>query len=284
MIVSKTPQTPAAVAAHYDDLDVFYREIWGEHVHHGYFVTGRETIPEATENLITHLAEVLDLRAGQKVVDIGCGYGATARVLADRHEVQVVGLTLSAVQLARAQAQTVRAGSRGSLTFLQQDWLTNTLPETSFDRAYAVESSEHMPDKAAFFRQAFRVLAPGGVFGVYVWLAADAPSAWEVDHLLEPICREGRLPGMGTEGEYRKMAEDAGFVPQVAEDLSAQVSRTWALCAQGLTRNVLTKPRYLRALLDHTQGNRIFALTLFRLLLAYRSKAMRYCLLTYTKP
>ncbi len=281
MIVAKTPQTAEAVAAHYDDLDPFYREIWGEHVHHGLFVTGRETIPEATEKLITHLAATLDLAPGQKLVDIGCGYGATAKYLAGHHDVQVTGVTLSAVQLARARAQTTRAGG---LLFEQQDWLANTLPSNSFDRAYAVESSEHMPDKAGFFRQAFRVLAPGGTLGVYAWLAADAPSAWEVEHLLEPICREGRLPGMGTEVEYRNWAEDAGFVPVLSEDLSAKVSRTWTLCARALTRNLLTKPRYLRFLLNHAQSNRIFALTLFRMVLAFRTQAMRYCLLTYRKP
>ena len=218
------------------------------------------------------------------MVDIGSGYGATAKLLADRHDVHVTGLTLSAVQLARARAQMLQPASRGTVTFEQQDWLTNKLPSGSFDRACAVESSEHMADKAEFFRQASRVLAPGGLFGVYVWLSADAPSTWEVDHLLEPICREGRLPGMGTEAEYRQMAEDAGFVARASEDLSAQVSHTWTLCAKGLAKNLVTQPRYRRFLLDHAQSNRIFALTLFRLVLAYRTKAMRYCLLTYEKP
>jgi tocopherol O-methyltransferase len=56
MITPKTIQTTAAVAAHYDELDGFYREIWGDHVHHGYWTTGRESAAEATEALITHLA------------------------------------------------------------------------------------------------------------------------------------------------------------------------------------------------------------------------------------
>ena len=43
MIVPRDPQSAAAVADHYDELDPFYREIWGEHVHHGYWATGRET-------------------------------------------------------------------------------------------------------------------------------------------------------------------------------------------------------------------------------------------------
>ncbi len=85
MIRPKQPQTTPAVAAHYDELDSFYREIWGQHVHHGYWATGRETPAEATVSLIELLAERLSLRPGLRVCDIGCGYGATARYLAATH-------------------------------------------------------------------------------------------------------------------------------------------------------------------------------------------------------
>ena len=50
MIFPTVPQTTEAVAAHYDELDAFYREVWGEHVHHGYWASGRET-PEAAADL-----------------------------------------------------------------------------------------------------------------------------------------------------------------------------------------------------------------------------------------
>ena len=56
MIVPRETQTSAAVAEHYDELDPFYREIWGEHVHHGLWTTGRETPDQAVEALIAHLA------------------------------------------------------------------------------------------------------------------------------------------------------------------------------------------------------------------------------------
>ncbi len=68
------------------------------------------------------------------------------------------------------------------------------------------------------------------------------------------------------------------------DDISAQVSRTWRLCATRLLRRLATRPRTLGYLLNPANPNRIFALTLFRLLLAYRTGAMRYCLLTFAKP
>jgi tocopherol O-methyltransferase len=99
------------VAAHYDTLDPFYREIWGEHVHHGYWRTGHETPTEAAAALVDLVADRLDLAPGQVVCDIGCGYGATAQALAETHDVAVTGLTLSAVQYARAMRRVAAQGA-----------------------------------------------------------------------------------------------------------------------------------------------------------------------------
>nr|WP_294505331.1 class I SAM-dependent methyltransferase [uncultured Rhodopila sp.] len=280
MIVPKQAQSTAAVAAHYDELDSFYREIWGEHVHHGYWATGRETPGEAAEALVGHLARQLRLEAGQSVCDIGCGYGATAQLLAEQHGVSVTAVTVSPAQARIAGARVV---SRGSLSVRLMDWLGNGFAAESFDRVYSVESSEHMPDKQLFFDEAFRTLKPGGLLGICAWLACDRPRAWEVRHLLEPICREGRLPGMGDEADYRRFADTAGFRVIGVEDLSDQVRRTWSICVRRVLSKLFTDPRYLRFLLDGTATDRIFALTMLRIMIAYRTRSMRYCLLVFQR-
>jgi tocopherol O-methyltransferase len=278
MIHPRTPQTTAAVAAHYNDLDAFYREVWGDHVHHGYWATGRETPGEAADALVDVLADRLDLRPGLTVVDIGCGYGETARRLAAMRGVEVTGLTVSAAQAAYAATKPA-TGVQISV----RDWLANGLPDDCFDRAYAIESSEHMPDKQCFFDEAFRTLRPGGVFGIYAWLAKTQPRAWEVRHLLEPICREGRLPSMGDEADYRAMAEAAGFRVELVWDISDQVRRTWWICLRRVIGKVATEARYRRFLMQRSAENRVFAVTLVRLLAAYRTRSMRYCLLVLRK-
>jgi tocopherol O-methyltransferase len=279
MILPRVAQTTAAVAAHYDDLDAFYREIWGDHVHHGYWVSGRETPPEAAEALVDLLAEHLNLRPGLALVDIGCGYGATARRLAAMRGVTVTGLTVSA-----AQATYAATKAAAGVTIQVRDWLANSFPDASFDRAYAIESSEHMPDKQRFFDEAFRTLQPGGLFAIYAWLAKTDARPWEVRHLLEPICREGRLPSMGDEDDYRQMAEAAGFTVQGVSDISDQVRRTWWICLRRVAAKIFTDGRYRRFLLERAAENRIFALTLVRLLVAYHTRSMRYCLLVLRKP
>jgi tocopherol O-methyltransferase len=280
VIFPKQPQTTGAVAAHYDELDSFYREIWGEHVHHGYWATGLETPAEAALSLIDLLASRLRLAPGQRVCDIGCGYGATARYLAERHALDTIGVTISAAQVRRARS---RAMATGSVSIQLQDWIGNSFAPESFDRAYAVESSEHMADKQGFFNEAFRTLKPNGLFVVCAWLSRGEPRPWEVRYLLEPICREGRLPSMGDEADYRRFGEQAGFRVVQVEDLSDQVSRTWWICMRRALGKLVTEPRYLRFLLDRTAANRMFAVSLFRIMIAYRARSMRYCLFVFRR-
>ena len=279
MIHPRLPPTTADVAAHYDALDPFYREVWGEHVHHGYWATGRESPAEAADALADLVADRLRLAPGLRLCDIGCGYGATARRLAERHRVAVTGVTVSAVQAARAAAAATGAGVSIEL----RDWLANGFPAASFDRAYAIESTEHMPDKGRFFAEAARTLKPGGLLAVCAWLARPEPRPWEVRHLLEPICREGRLPGLGEAEEYRRLAGQAGLAPVAEEDLSAKVRRTWSVCARRLLGKLATRPGYARYLLDRNASDRVFALTLVRLLVAYRTGSLRYGLFLFAK-
>jgi tocopherol O-methyltransferase len=274
MIIPRQAQSAAAVAAHYDELDPFYREIWGEHVHHGLWSPGLSP-QEAADALVDLVAARLDLRPGLALCDIGCGYGATASRLVRQHGVTVSGVTLSAVQASRAD---------GAANIRVCDWLANDFADASFDRAYAIESSEHMADKQRFFTEAFRTLRPGGRLVICAWLARPAPSPWEVTHLLEPICREGRLPGLASETEYHAFAQNAGFTCTGAEQLGRRVRHTWFVCAHRLVGRLLTDRRYRRFLFDGRNTNRVFALTILRLLVALYTGAMQYAVLVYTRP
>lgn len=267
MIVPRSEPDAVAVADHYDELDPFYRSLWGEHVHHGLWTKGRESPADAVEALSDLVAELIDPTPGAQIVDIGCGYGGTARRIARTRRTEVTGLTVSAVQASHALPQQ-------GVTLLVRDWLNNGLAAGSFDHGYAIESSEHMVDKPAFFAEAARALKPGGRLVVCAWLAESDASRWKVRHLLEPICHEGRLPSMGTREDYEGWALEAGFMPVFYRDVSRQVARTWTICARRFARAVLTDAAARREAL--AARNRLFALSLPRLILAYRTGAMRY--------
>ena len=280
MILSSRPILPAEVADHYEDLDRIYREVWGEHVHHGLWRTGRESATEAVEQLVELVAVETGMKAGCSAVDIGCGYGATARQLATRHGAMITGLTITPAQFHYAVAVTLSDNPR----YLLQDWLTNELPDASFDAAYAIESTEHMEDKARAFAEAFRVLRPGGHLAICVWTAADRPRPWENRHLLEPICREGRLPGMGTEADYHDLLIGAGFQVEGVMDISRHVRGTWGICVRRAVAKILTDRQSRAYLFSALSRHRVFLITIGRIWLAYRTGAMRYLVWRARKP
>jgi tocopherol O-methyltransferase len=100
---------------------------------------------------------------------------------------------------------------------------------------------------------------------------------------LEPICREGRLAGMGTRDEYRRWAEVAGLTLVHYEDVSRQVRRTWSIVTRRVLVKLATTRRYRNYLTSRDKQHRQFALSLPRLILAYRTGAMRYGVFTFQK-
>lgn len=281
MIVPCHPVTSSAVAQHYDNLDYFYRQLWGDHLHHGLWHSGRETPEEAVRQLVTEVASQARIESGSRVCDVGCGYGATARQLADEFQAHVTGVTISAAQ--HTYAESVRPETTNP-RYLLRNWYDNGFPDGEFDAVISIESSEHMPDKPRFFHEVSRVLRPGGHFVVCAWLSRPKPKRWEVRHLLEPICREGRLPGMGTVSEYQDWMKAAGLEVIRTEEVSDRVRKTWIICAKRVTHALATDPEARRFVFASRGQDRIFAVTLFRILAAYYTGSMRYAILTARKP
>jgi tocopherol O-methyltransferase len=283
VISSPTTISPDEVARHYDELDYFYREVWGTHVHHGFWQSEADSAPveEATIRLLKEVTTELDLQAGAEVLDIGCGYGASARWVAEHHDVRVRGITISPRQVAASkQASTP---SQGEAEMLLGDWLDNDFPDNSFDAGYAIEALAHMPDKARFFFELHRTLKPGGCASIACWLTAPDLSRPE-KLLMQLICREGKLSGMGTMEEYKTLAHRAGLEVVEARDLSPQVERTWWIISKRVLGGLCSDPQYTKFLLQRAFRDRLFIFTLPRLLLAYRTGAMRYGLLRLKKP
>lgn len=279
MIYPRQDTNAAHVAQHYDDLDKWYREVWGEHVHHGLWETGAETAELAVLQLIHRVARETDIRPDMTVIDIGCGYGGTARMLAKGFGAKVIGFTLSKAQYDYALGLDPNSDA---IEYRLQNWFDNDLPDAFADVALSIESSEHMEDKSAFLAEVFRVLKPGGRLAVCSWLAGESPRPWEARYLLEPICTEGRLPSLGSEGDYRALLASAGFQLLAFYDLSKNVKKTWSIIIRRTAKRLASDPEARRFLFSG--ANRVFGKTIFRLWVAYRTGSLRYGLFVAVKP
>ncbi len=278
--------TSEDVGRHYDDLDVPYRTIWGEHVHHGYWERGGASPEEAARALVTLVADVAEIREGDRVVDVGCGYGAAARMLARTRGAVVTGYTVSKIQFIRASHEKWdEASSMAPLPrIVLGDWLANDLPAASQDVVLAIESVEHMADRERFFDEAARVLRPGGRLVVAAWLSKERPFFVTRRLLHEPIVRDGRLASLPTLRQHQDSFARVGLGDFTARDLTRNVRRTWGTCiARSLGRSVSDPPFFARYVLGSREG-RVFLPTMMRIALAYRIGTMRYAVLLGRKP
>ncbi|MGH7871013.1 MAG: SAM-dependent methyltransferase, partial [Candidatus Binatia bacterium] len=124
MVIPRIAVDRRAVAAHYDDLDELYRSLWGTSVHHGYWITGKESVEEAILQLTHLVARQAALKCGDRVCDLGCGYGAAALVWLRDYGARVTGVTISEKQYRYAAAAT---GGAVDLQFVLGDASENGL-------------------------------------------------------------------------------------------------------------------------------------------------------------
>ena len=218
---------------------------------------------------------------GSDVCDIGCGYGATAKILAERYGADVTGMTISNTQWRYAQEHN---DVPGKTTYLLRDWYQNQLPDNRFDVVETVESLEHMPDLPTFFRECYRVMKPGGRLVALAWMGCENPSELSKRFLIDAITREGQIAGVRPESEFRAATLAAGFTNYQFHDYAHQVKMTWPLCAWRTVKGFFTKPHYRSFLFSAKNPNRIFALTLFRIWIAYELGVMHYGVFSADKP
>src|SRR6202521_2447107 len=151
------------IIEHYDLVSPYYRSLWGEHLHHGYWIRGDESKEMAQLQLIEHLAQLTRVKPGSDILDIGCGLGASTLYLAKHYNASVTGITISPVQVEMA----IQAAAREQLDakFLLMDAEAMNF-QKQFDVLWSVESISHYQDPERFFISAAKLLKPDGSFAI----------------------------------------------------------------------------------------------------------------------
>ena len=193
---------------------------WGDSQHCGLFATPDEPVAEAVARVERFLAARAGIVAGMRVLDLGAGLGGPARHIARLTGARVTGVDLTPKRI-RLAARRGAGDATALLNFLAADAMALPFRNDAFDAVYSFEMVQHIPDKAALYREAARVLRPGGVCAGTDWYHADGLDAATLDRLIEPICRLTGLPGLTSVADLREALADAGFHTIEACDLSA---------------------------------------------------------------
>src|SRR4028118_2211728 len=209
----------------YDASSGLWEQIWGEHMHHGYYgATGKEKKDRRQAQIDLNEEFLAWAGVGQTIgvtpesrphiVDVGCGIGGSSLYLAQKFDAGVEGITLSPVQASRATERAQEAGLARNVQFQVADALDMPFADDTFDFVWSMESGEHMPDKEKFLAECYRVLKPGGTVLMAAWChrpitpATGELTTDEKQHLAE-IYRVYCLPYVISVPEYEAIARGA---------------------------------------------------------------------------
>lgn len=269
MIEISTVQSQV-IRHHYDFATLFYRLVWGPHIHHGYW-EGSESASTAQIQLTERLAQLAKVERGCRVYDVGCGIGGSSHWLARHRACHVTGITLSPLQKRWASCSAALQRIHPRPKFLCGDAEKVELPPESCDLVWSIECTEHFFEKPEFFVRASRWLRPQGRFALCAWLAGRSPLNSLQMAQAQDVCRGMFCPSLGSQRDYVSWMEGAGLIVREMGIWTRQVERTWEICLSRVRRLGIA---HLAKLLG---GNHALFLNHFESILsAYRSGAMEY--------
>lgn len=213
------------IVEHYDMVSPYYRALWGEHLHHGYWIRGDESKEKAQIQLIEHLAQLANVKPGADILDIGCGFGASGLYLAKHYNAVVTGITISAVQV--DMAIQAAAKEQVDAKFLLMDAEAMDF-QKQFDVLWSIESISHYQDRQGFFASAAKLLRPGGSFAVIDWFKKENLTPTETRKYIEPI-EKGMFVELQEMAQYEEFLMANGLQITRQEILNENCAKTWDL-------------------------------------------------------
>lgn len=217
----------------YDASSSLWEQIWGEHMHHGYYGAEgkiKKDRRQAQIDLIEELLQWSGVQQAENILDVGCGIGGSSLYLAKKFNAKVTGITLSPVQASRAAERATEALLNTQASFQVADAQNMPFADNSFDLVWSLESGEHMPDKTKFMQECYRVLKPGGKFIMVTWCHRstenEALTIDEKQHLAD-IYRVYCLPYVISLPEYAEIGRNLPLQNIATADWSKAVAPFW---------------------------------------------------------
>ncbi|KAI4597613.1 Delta(24)-sterol C-methyltransferase [Pestalotiopsis sp. 9143b] len=220
---ARTTDYASLTRQYYNLATDLYEYAWGESFHFCRFAYG-EVFSRAIARHEHYLAHSIGIQSGMKVLDVGCGVGGPAREMVKFTGCHVTGLNINEYQVQRATNYAAKEGLSHKLKFIQGDFMNIPFSDNTFDAVYAIEATVHAPSLQGVYSEIFRVLKPGGTFGVYEWLMTDQYNNDDLQHrrIRLDIEQGDGIAQMVKISDGLEAIKAAGFVLDRHEDLAAE--------------------------------------------------------------
>jgi len=212
----------ATLTRHYYNLATdLYEYGWGTSFHFCRFAYG-ESFRKAIARHEHYLALKMGIQDNARVLDVGCGVGGPGREMIKFTGANVLGLNNNDYQIERSLRYAKKEGIAEKWSAVKGDFMQMSFPENSFDAVYAIEATVHAPSLQGVYEQIFKVLKPGGVFGVYEWLMTDNYDNENPEHreIRLGIEQGNGISNMVRVSEGLAAIKAAGFELEFHEDLA----------------------------------------------------------------
>jgi tocopherol O-methyltransferase len=211
------------IIEYYDLASPYYHSMWGDHIHHGYWIRGDESKETAQIQLIEHLAQLANLKTGSRILDIGCGFGGSSLYLAKKYGASTTGITISPVQVQMAKEAAAKKNLDASFLLMDAEDLQFAQP---FDMLWSVESISHYHDPRKFFASAVKFLKPGGCFALTDWFRKENIPPADKKKFIEPI-EEGMMVELRGMNDYNDFLVSSGLQVVHRQDLTVNCAKSW---------------------------------------------------------
>lgn len=192
--------------------NAFYEYGWGKSLHFAPRLQ-EESLRESLLRYELKLAQLLQLTAFTKTLDVGCGIGGPMRAIAGFSGGHITGINNNASQVVRATQLNLNTPVENLCEVIKGDFMEMPFSDASFDAAYAIEATVHAPNLVQVYKEIRRVLKPGGIFCSFEWcLTAQFKSENEHHKLLKKHIEIGNgLPDINTTDVVLQALKEAGF-------------------------------------------------------------------------
>ncbi len=210
-----------------------YARYWGEFFHPAVFEDEMQDRATALEHTHRRYMDDLRIQDARSVLDLACGRGAFAQLMAQNTAGSVLGIDISESQLAHAYRL-----QRPNLRFKQHDIMHVEALGTTFDAVSFLDAACYLPDKAAAVRKIRRVMKPGARLLILEWCQKEGLSATQRELVLEPFKKYWAVPYLETRRRYEGFFRASGLRMLSVEDLTQRVARNWELGYQNALKAV----------------------------------------------
>jgi len=230
VIIHSKAQDTRIAQDHYDIGNDFFNWFLGPYMVYtsGIYKTGKESLEQAQQNKIDLVAEKINLQKGDKMLDIGCGWGTLLYNSAKKYGATVTGVTIAEQGYQYISEQIKKQKLQGKVDVLKIDY--RDIPEQKYDKITCIEMAEHVGVKNfnKFMKQVYNLLDDDGIY--YQQVAGLKSGLWNMESLVWGLFMNKYIfPGADASMPlkwYIKKLENAGFEVRSVETVGIHYSNT----------------------------------------------------------